>query len=87
MLPGDALTEVDADATFGVLHGLYWIVAALAEQRPHLLVVDDLHWADGASVRFLEFLANRLDALPALLLAARRPAVAPRTARSAGRRS
>ena len=46
------------------------------QQRPQLLVVDDLHWADGASVRFLEFLANRLDALPALLLAAQRPAAA-----------
>ena len=71
------LAELDADASFGVLHGLYWLVAALSAQRPQLLVVDDLHWADGASVRFLEFLANRLDALPALLLAARRPAVAP----------
>ena len=64
----DAAPPRDPDASFGVLHGLYWLVAALAEQRPQLLVVDDLHWADGASVRFLEFLANRLDALPVLLL-------------------
>jgi tetratricopeptide (TPR) repeat protein len=76
VLPDASLPELDADASFGVLHGLYWLVAALSEQRPQLLVVDDLHWADGASVRFLEFLANRLDSLPALLLAARRPAVA-----------
>jgi DNA-binding CsgD family transcriptional regulator len=76
VLPDAAVPELDADASFGVLHGLYWLVAALAAQRPQLLVVDDLHWTDGASVRFLEFLANRLDALPVLLLGARRPAVA-----------
>ena len=61
----------DADPSFGVLHGLYWLVASLAAGRPQLLVVDDLHWADGASVRFMEFLANRIDAVPALLLVAR----------------
>jgi DNA-binding CsgD family transcriptional regulator len=60
------------DASFGVLHGLYWLVAALAEQRPQLLVVDDLQWADAASARFVEFLANRLEALPVLMLAAER---------------
>jgi hypothetical protein len=60
------------DASFGVLHGLYWLVAALAEQPAQLLVVDDLQWADAASARFVEFLANRLEALPVLLLAAER---------------
>jgi len=60
------------EASFGVLHGLYWLVAALAEQRPQLLVIDDLQWSDDASARFLGFLANRLDTLPALLLAAER---------------
>jgi DNA-binding CsgD family transcriptional regulator len=62
----------EPEASFGALHGLYWLVAALAEQRPQVLVVDDLHWADGASARFLEFLANRLDTLPVLVLAATR---------------
>ncbi len=76
VLPDAALPAVEADASFGVLHGLYWLVAGLAEQRPQLLIVDDLHWADGASVRFLEFFTNRLDAVPALLLAAQRPAAA-----------
>ena len=74
VLPDASLPASDVDASFGVLHGLYWLVAALATQRPQLLVVDDLHWADSASVRFLEFLANRLDAIPALVLAAQRPA-------------
>jgi ATP/maltotriose-dependent transcriptional regulator MalT len=76
VLPDAALPGVDADASFGVLHGLYWLVAGLAAQRPQLLVVDDLHWADDASIRFLEFLTNRVDAVPVLLLAAQRPPAA-----------
>jgi predicted ATPase len=71
--PTAAAPPADADPSFGVLHGLYWLVAALAAQRPQLLVVDDLHWADSASIRFFEFLANRIDAVPVLLLVARRP--------------
>jgi predicted ATPase len=69
VLPG---ASADPEVSYGVLHGLYWLVAALAEQRPQLLIVDDLHWSDGASARFLEFLARRLDTLPVLLLAAER---------------
>jgi DNA-binding CsgD family transcriptional regulator len=73
VLPDAARPDIDADASFGVLHGLYWLVVGLAARRPQLMVVDDLHWADDASIRFLEFLTNRLDAAPVLLLAAQRP--------------
>ena len=76
VLPDATARAGDADPSFGVLHGLYWLVVALAAQRPQVLLVDDLHWADAASVRFLEFLANRLDAIPVLLLAAQRPPAA-----------
>jgi DNA-binding CsgD family transcriptional regulator len=72
VLPEKAGIAFDGES-FGVLHGLYWLVHGLAAQRPQLFVVDDLHWADGASVRFLEFLTNRLDEVPAVLLVARRP--------------
>ena len=50
-----------------VLHGLYWLVANLAEQAPLFMTVDDVHWADAASVRFLLHLAPRLDGLPVAL--------------------
>jgi hypothetical protein len=76
VLPDGAVPPEGADPSFGVLHGLYWLVAALAAARPQLLVVDDVHWADEASVRFMEFLANRIDAVAALLLVAQRPAAA-----------
>jgi DNA-binding CsgD family transcriptional regulator len=53
---------------FSRLHGIYWLVAGLAEQRPLTLVVDDVHWADPDSLRTLSYVANRLDDLPVLLL-------------------
>jgi DNA-binding NarL/FixJ family response regulator len=53
-----------------VLHGLFWLVSNLAERQPLLLVVDDAHWADRPSLRFLAYLARRLSGLPVLLLVA-----------------
>jgi hypothetical protein len=47
--------------SFSVLHGLYWMTLNLAGEEPALLVVDDLHWCDRPSLRFLAYLANRLD--------------------------
>jgi tetratricopeptide (TPR) repeat protein len=77
LLPERAGAAAHADPVFGALHGLYWLVANLAASRPQLLVVDDLQWADAASARFVAFLANRVDAVPVLLLAARRPDPGP----------
>ena len=48
--------------------------ANLSAQQPLLLVADDLHWADTASLRWLVFLAERLEDVPVLLVAATRPA-------------
>ena len=56
-----------------VEHGLYWLVANLAEHEPVVLLVDDVHWADGASLRFLVYLARRLEGLAVLLVVATRP--------------
>jgi DNA-binding CsgD family transcriptional regulator len=54
---------------YAILHGLYWLTATLAQQAPLLLAVDDLHWADRPSMRYLTHLARRLTDLPVLLLA------------------
>jgi hypothetical protein len=59
-----------ADRIGGVLHGLYWLVANLADRSPLVLLVDDAHWLDAASLRFLGYLASRVGALPVLLAAA-----------------
>jgi len=55
------------------LHGLFWLVSNLAERERLMLVVDDAHWADQPSLRFLAYLARRLSGLPVLLVVAVRP--------------
>jgi DNA-binding CsgD family transcriptional regulator len=62
------------DGGYGVLHGLYWLTANLAEPGPLLLTVDDAHWADPPSLRYLSFLARRLEGVPVALVVAMRPA-------------
>jgi DNA-binding CsgD family transcriptional regulator len=56
------------DVSFAVVHGLYWLVANLASQAPLVLMIDDLHWADAPSLRFLLYLARRLESLPVSIL-------------------
>jgi DNA-binding CsgD family transcriptional regulator len=38
-----------------------------------IIAIDDLHWCDAASLRFLAYLRTRLDGLPVLLLGSMRP--------------
>ena len=61
------------ETSFAMLHGLYWLAANFALRRPTLLVVDDLHWADEPSLRWLGYLTKRLEGLPLLVLVATRP--------------
>lgn len=70
--------QVDAsvdggDISFALLHGLFWRTANLAT-HPLMLIIDDLHWADRPSLRFLAYLMPRLEGLPLLLVVALRPA-------------
>ncbi|HEX6471694.1 MAG TPA: LuxR C-terminal-related transcriptional regulator [Streptosporangiaceae bacterium] len=50
-----------------VVHGLYWLCANLAELAPLLIAVDDVHWADTPSLRWLSYTQRRLEGLPILL--------------------
>jgi DNA-binding CsgD family transcriptional regulator/tetratricopeptide (TPR) repeat protein len=69
---GAAGGDVEDDVPHATTHGLYWLAANLAARGPLLIVVDDLHWADEPSLRWLAHLAARIDGLPvALVLAAR----------------
>ncbi|MEA2223448.1 MAG: hypothetical protein QOH83_1824 [Solirubrobacteraceae bacterium] len=65
--PSASASLAGADTPEAVLHGLYWLVANLAERSPLLLVIDDVHWADGPSLRFLLYLARRLSGMPVTL--------------------
>jgi DNA-binding CsgD family transcriptional regulator len=77
-LPGGTRVEgapsSGVDSSFAILHGLYWLCANLTADSPLCLVVDDAHWADAASLRYLAFLLTRLEELDAaLIVATRRP--------------
>jgi class 3 adenylate cyclase/tetratricopeptide (TPR) repeat protein len=45
----------------------------VAEQDPTVLVIEDLHWADEAMLSFLEYLADRAEAVPLLVIGTARP--------------
>jgi DNA-binding CsgD family transcriptional regulator len=74
-LAGDEAPAATPDASFTVLHGLYWLCANLAADGALVLAVDDAHWADTSSLRFLAFLLPRLEELPVALVVATRPEV------------
>ena len=62
-----------ADALGAALHGLYWLTANIAAPGSVVVAVDDAHWADKPSLRWLAYLAARLDGLPVLLVMTVRP--------------
>lgn len=67
----DAPEATDA-APPAVLHGLHWLMANLAERAPVLLAIDDAQWADEPSLRFLAYLARRVESCSVSLLIAAR---------------
>lgn len=71
--PGSAPAADGDDPGYATLHGLYWLLANLADEGPLALLVDDLHWSDRASLRFLEYAGRRLEGLPAIVVATARP--------------
>jgi DNA-binding CsgD family transcriptional regulator len=73
LLSGEVSVRPAGDSSFAVLHGLYWLVVNLAAGGPLLIAVDDAHWADEPSLRWLAYLAPRLEGLAAGLLVAMRP--------------
>ncbi len=68
--PG-ASAETEA---FSAAHGLTWLARNLTGldggERPRvlLMLVDDAHWADRASLRFLAYLGSRISELPIVLV-------------------
>ena len=72
ILLGAAQPAQGPDPDFGTLHGLYWLLATLAQREPLLMAIDDLQWSDGPSLRLLQFLRRR-QGLPTLIVGAVRP--------------
>jgi DNA-binding CsgD family transcriptional regulator len=66
--PARLAAEPGTDVSLATLHGLYWLTANLATQRPLLLAVDDLHWCDPPSLRWLAYLLPRMEELSLLIV-------------------
>ena len=58
------------DRLFARFHGLHWLCARLADERPLAFLVDDAHWADEHSLRFLAYLEARIEEMPACAILA-----------------
>jgi DNA-binding CsgD family transcriptional regulator len=65
--------DAPAEGSFAILHGLYWLAVNVALQQPTLLAIDDLHWTDTPSLRWLLYLTRRLEGVPLLVAAGTRP--------------
>lgn len=69
----DAAGHQAPQGEYALLNSLFWLTSDRASNSALLLVADDLHWSDTASLRFLAYLAARLDGLPIALVGALRP--------------
>jgi DNA-binding CsgD family transcriptional regulator len=61
--PSAILDPTTREGAAAVVHGLYWVIATLAERGPLLLCIDDAQWSDAPSWRFVAYLARRLEGL------------------------
>jgi DNA-binding CsgD family transcriptional regulator/tetratricopeptide (TPR) repeat protein len=61
--PVQLVAQPLADSSLATLHGLYWLAANVAASRPLLLAVDDLHWCDLPSLRWLAYVLPRMEGL------------------------
>jgi DNA-binding CsgD family transcriptional regulator len=72
--PTQLAAEDTPDVSLAMLHGLYWLTSNLAATGPLLLVIDDLHWSDLPSLRWLAYLLPRMEGLDLLLVVGLRSA-------------
>ncbi|WP_234320169.1 helix-turn-helix transcriptional regulator [Streptomyces sp. SBT349] len=62
-----ALRGGEGAGQYSCLYGLYWMCVHLAGMAPLALLIDDVEFVDGPSLRFLHYLAARLEDRPILL--------------------
>jgi DNA-binding CsgD family transcriptional regulator len=65
------------DAMHAAAHGLTWLACGLAESGATVLFVDDVHWADAPSLRWLGQLTRQLAELPLAVVCAVRTGEPP----------
>src|SRR5215207_9645730 len=57
----DGAPATPSDDPFAARHGLYWLAANLATHHSAVMLIDDAHWTDPASLGALAHLANRME--------------------------
>ncbi|OBK47991.1 LuxR family transcriptional regulator [Mycobacterium sp. 1081908.1] len=68
-LPGEQAARLRAAVDAGDSEAIYArLIGTLADRKPSVWVIEDAHWADGATLDLLRFVARRIDALPALVV-------------------
>jgi tetratricopeptide (TPR) repeat protein len=72
--PAQIGAEPATDSSLATLHGLYWLAVNIVARRPLLLTVDDLHWCDLPSLRWLAYVLPRMEGLDLLVIVGLRPA-------------
>ncbi|MFE7169827.1 helix-turn-helix transcriptional regulator [Streptomyces sp. NPDC057616] len=68
----ETISSAGEPGDFAVLHGLYWLTINACQDRPLVLVVDDLQWCDRPSLRYLAYLLPRIETQPLLVAVALR---------------
>jgi DNA-binding CsgD family transcriptional regulator len=63
-----AAPAAPADRRFTLVHSLYWLMSNLASTASFALAVDDCHWADPPSLRFLAYVSARCEELGLLVM-------------------
>jgi DNA-binding CsgD family transcriptional regulator len=71
--PAQLEAQPVGDSSLATLHGLYWLAANVAAGRPLLLVVDDLHWCDLPSLRWLAYVLPRMEGFDLSMVVSLRP--------------
>ena len=77
LAPEDAEPAGGGDAVHAAVRGLVWLLVNLCERGPVVLAVDDVHWADAASLHWLAVLTGSLHELPAAVVCAVRSGEPP----------
>jgi DNA-binding CsgD family transcriptional regulator len=67
------LREMPHDGLVDPLYALSWLATNLAEIAPAVMAIDDVHWLDAESGRFVAYLAQRVEGVPVLLAGSARP--------------
>jgi DNA-binding CsgD family transcriptional regulator len=71
--PSHLAAEAATDVSLAMLHGLYWLTANVATGQPLLFTIDDLHWCDPPSLRWLAYLLLRMEGLEVSIVVGLRP--------------